>query len=429
MSSVAPTDSASNVGKNKKNRPGKNARYAAKSGLPGGDPASTAPSSVSRASFFASQAPSDPVPQPGRFPIVFQAMGEPSTESQFAYDSSSIAGVVDGLAERYIYNPRYAEFSNHSGYADNFFERDLVRSFLLSLAQQTVHAHVNLGLTMGDFSTLASSDTFIFNSLKAVVDQFGEFTSPVLGSRFTLVDYGSTVKSLVRSASQVRANKHWIHAVQRMWIPTTKGDKRTAFIVAHYLSGKIRDMLDITLDVTTLASKVFVEEWDVFESIRPLLPAGSELDRLFVPYNQQTFTDKFSDDEGQALLTWLGLEWEGPDPTHLQWDLIPKVVFPELLDEWLIEKPTISKFVQVTSSLRDRAQACGSISQISEVTSDRGIYIIKSHHALMAPEESLLACFPPSGLFAKVGPLNAVETTPIAVSLRATEFLQLDWVS
>lgn len=427
---ITPADSTSNTGSRRKNRPGKNARMAARQLLPGGATATTAPASRSDASFFSSQAPSDPIPQPGRYPVVFQAMGEPSTEVAFAYDPNAISDIAQGLQERYIFNPRYAEFSRNAGYTDELFNKDLVRMFLLSLAQQTVHAHVNMGLTMGDLSPLASSDAFVLSSLKAVVEQFGEFSSQPLGMRFTLVDYYSTVTALVRSAYTLRATDDWEEHIDRMWIPTKKADKRTAFIVACGLARYVESNLGMKLNIKALAERVFTEEYPLFEAVKGLLPGDdSRFDVLFTGYvSQVQFANKFTSAAGQGLLTELGLKWEGPAETHLHFDLVPKVEFPELLDTILRKKPAFQQFLSITSGLRDRTQAAGSLGQVSEVTTDRGITVVKTHVAMLAPEESLLACFPPSGMFEDVGPLAAVETTPIAVALRATEFLQLDWV-
>jgi hypothetical protein len=434
MSSVTPADSASAQGK-KKNRPGKNARNAARSAAPQSEPARTAASSMSNASFFASQAARDPVPQPGRFPVVFQAMaGMPTSDTKFSYQPGKIADILENLDGRYVYNPRYAEFSNHSGYDDDSFRRDLARIFLLALAQRTVYSHVNMGLTMGDLSSLASSDAFIFPSLKTVVDQFGEFSSPALGTRYVLGDYATTIHSIVRMASHVRANDSWISVIRRGWIPSRVGDPRTAFLVACRLAVFVRGAINVSLDVDTLSGKVFREEWDVFEAIKPLLglddDGGSRFDRLFTGYaNEQMFADKFTPDEGQDVLDELGLNWAHPAVTHFDFGMVPKVRFPELLDQILAKKPAFSKFFNIVSNQHDKLEAAGSITQVSEVTSNSGVTVVRTHVSVTAQDESLLACFPPTGAFAEVGPLHVVETTAVAVSLRATEFLQLDWVN
>jgi hypothetical protein len=389
---------------------------------------------MSNASFFASQVPADPTPQPGKFPVVFQTgAGEPTRDLNFAYEPNIIAEIVDPLFSRYEYNPRYAEFSSYSGYDDSLFERDIVRSFLLALTQQTVHAHVNVGLPLGDFSSIASSDSFVFSSLKSVVDQFGEFLSPELGTRFLLKDYVSTVKSLVRATSQVQASEGWLDVVDRMWIPSELSDKRTAFIVAYKLAGYLSSALDINLDVNVLSQKIFKESWDLFDALKPLLSDDEDVqdnfDKLFQGYaNEQNFTDTFSSPDGQALLTLLGLKWNAPAVTHFEFGLIPKIRFPELLDEWVRKRSTIMKFISCTSTLRDRASARGSIAQVSEVADSSGITVVNTHVALTAPEYSLLACFPPSGAFEYVGPMNVVLTTSVAKTIRATEFLQLDWL-
>jgi len=431
MSSVAPSDSASSVGK-KKNRPGKNQRIAARAMLPPEAQSQTGPSSAAGASFFSSQLPSDPIPQPGKFPVVFSTgVGEPTRDVNLAYTPNVVRDITFSLAERYTFNPKYAEFSNDSGYTDELFEKDLVRFFLLGLAQQTVHAHVNMGLPLGDFSSIASTDVFLPSSLRSVVSQFGEFSIPSLGTRFLLRDYATTVSSLVFAASQISVSA-LSSPVRRLWLPMKVADKRTRFILACALS-RFLNTLSISLEAEELSNHILNDRWDVFDALKPLLgdedATRDRFDFLFRGYaDENQFVALFTGPGPQGVLDELALFWRNPDRGHLDFSFVAKVEFPEILDEWARKRAAIAKFLSIGSGLANRQSAAGSASQVSNISDVSGVTVVKTHVALPAPELSLLACFPSSAFTGLVGPLNVVTTTSIPVALRATEFLQLDWL-
>lgn len=391
-------------------------------------------SSTNNAAFFASQVPADPVPQPGKFPVVFRTgVGEPTNDVSFAYDPERLNDATLSLADRYVYNPRYAEFSDHAGYGDALFERDVVRMFLLGLAQQTVFSHVNMGLALGDLGSLASTDVFQFTALSHVIRQYGEFSDPSLGSRFLLADYMTTVTSLVRAAKHIgQENAENQNVVRRMWIPTKKGDKRTKFILARALSKFIENALRVRLATDELMDHLFDNHWDVFTNLKPLFGATPALqdrfDFLFSGYvDEPAFVTKFTGAGPQGVLRELGLKWSHPDASHLAFELVPKTEFPELVDDWARKRAAIAAFISCTSGVANRAAACGTQAQISSVKTTAGVTVVKTHVALGAPEFSLMACFPPSALFDEVGPLNVSLPTSVSVANRATEFLQTDW--
>jgi hypothetical protein len=426
MSSVAPSDSVSTSGQKKKNRPGKNARKAARAASEAG--------SISNSSFFASQAPADPDPQPGRYPVVFRTgVSEPTRDVDFCYNHDTIAGIAVPLTERYTYNPRYAEFSDNAGYTDDVFRQDVVRMFLLALTQQTVHAHVNMGLPLGDFSSIASTDVFLFTSVAAIVRQFGEFQDPSLGTRFLLNDYASTVHSLVRAAKQVDQDDTTnIRVMKRMWLPTKANDPRTTFIVASAMRRFFGENLGIWFDPDELMTKLFSDSWDVFDALKPLLGDSDEMrnrfDFLFSSYSNETsVVEKFGSAANLRVLNELGLVWDSPSVMHLRYDLVPKVEFPLLVDMWARKRSAIAGFLHITSGVANRTAACGTHAQISSVQTNSGVTSVRTHVALSASELSLLACFPPSVTLAKYQELNAIVTTSIPIVVRATEFAQLDW--
>jgi len=423
MSTTAPSDSVSNQGK-KKNRPGKNARNQMKASTTG----------ISDSAFFSSQLPDVPVPQPGSFPVVFRTgVGEPTRDVPFSYDPDTIAEIVHPLRDRYIYNPRYAEFSSNAGYTDDLFDVDLHRQVFLGLAQQTVHAHVNMGLPLGDFSSIASADVYQFTSLASVIRQFGEFSDPSLGTRYLLRYYQTTVASLVRAAYRCSSEKRLRRSVLTLWLPTKAKDKRTTFIVGAKLAGLVATNLRVQLDLDELCDHLFNDSWDVFDALKPLLgdddTTRDRFDFLFSSYgNEVDFVQKFSGTGPQGVLSELGLWWDHPVQPDLAFDLIPKVEFPELVDAWARKRSAIQKFVSCSSGLANRGSASGSQAQVSAVSTQVGITVVQTHVALPANELSLLACFPPSALVKDPGPYNVVITTSIPLQVRATEYLQGDWM-
>jgi len=425
MTSVAPSDSASNTPtKQRRNRPGKNQRKSTRDG-------SAVASTQSGASFFASQVSADPVPQPGKYPVVFRtSVEEPSQDVNFAYSPDSLSGVLKDLPERYTYNPRYAEFSDHATIETEAFMQDLQRMFVLAVAQQTIFAHVNMRLSLGDFSSIANTEVPMFTSLAAVIGQFGEYSDPSLGTRFILRDYRATIHSLVRLAKdlgQVAVDND--NAVRRMWLPTSPNDERTRFIVATRLSNLVFDKLSIRIPVQEFESYIFKEEMPLFETLKTIM--GDKPDRfdfLFKPLGDEgAITNRFTLNGAPAALEELGLPWKKPSAGHLNFSLVPKVEFPILADSLLRKRPAWSRFFHMVNSSANRTSAAGTHSQLSKVTVNAGVSLVQTHVAISAPELSLLVCFPPSAVVSDTGPLNVRSTTTVPTTNRATEFLQMDW--
>jgi hypothetical protein len=434
MSSVAPNDSVSSSGKKK--RPGKAQRAAAKN-LPSAPSATTAASSLSGAARFSAGANSDPVPQPGRYPVVFPSgAGEATRDAFFAYDGSAIGDVLHELPERYEENARFTEFKSHAGMTSSDFETEMVRSALLGLAQQTVHAHVNMGLPQGDFSPVFSSDVTNFAAVRAIVSQFGEFSSDLLGSRFLLPGYAETVKGLVRAAAAA-PDQRPRRLGKTLWLPTGPDDRNARFVVAHALAQYL-EPLGATLDVERLAAHTLHSTFDVWDDIKSLLgdpPEEGEVDVrdrfdfLFSRHaTESSFFTAFNDPGRLQVLESIGLHWPAPEIGDLQWSLNVKETFSQLSDLAARKRATYTKFFSCGSGLANRSSAVGSSLQASEVTSSSGVVVVKSLIAQAAPEYSLLACFPLSGRFAGVGHYRVVLTTSINVAQRATEFTQLDWL-
>ncbi|QJQ28888.1 coat protein [Botrytis cinerea partitivirus 3] len=433
MSTVTPSESASSSGKKK--RPGKMQRQQAK-GLPGGQPAQTAPSSVSAASRFSSAVPSMPTPQPGKFPVVFPSgAGEPTRDAFFAYSGGNLGRIAQGLPERYESNSKFAEFSAHTELSSGDFETEITSAFFLGLAQQTVHAHVNMGLPQGDFSPVFSSDVTNFAAVRSILAHFGEFSSDTLGSRYLLAGYAETVKALVRAAASASSSTP-DRIGSTFWLPTSADCKNSRFIVASALASFLSPS-GVSLDVERLAESVFHGSSDVWEGIKPLLgdpPNGEEpdprdrFDFLFARYSTPAaFLTAVGDPSRSRILGEIGLEWPTPADPDLSWSLNVKEVFSSMTDQLARKRATYAKFFSCGSGVANRSQAIGSSIQISSTASVSGVTIVKSLLAQAAPEYSLLACFPLSGVFGPIK-LNVVLTTSLNVSQRATEFTQLDWL-
>lgn len=433
-SSVAPGDSVSSRG-GRKTKPGKAeraARRAGQSGNPG------QPANAAKAAAFAGSGFSGPEPSPGSYPVVFPVgAGEPSRESHFVYDPDELQNLAKEFAPRYQKHPRYVEFKANSGVTDSRFVKLMASSFLLGLAQQTVHAHVNMGLPLLDFSPIASSDVSLTSAQRAVLTQFGEFSEPALGTRYVLADYVNTVSRLVLAAGQIENGEAIVKVIERNWLPMSPSDRVTKVIIAAALNDFI-SAFEIRLSDTVLEDAVLSGDVpDAWEAIKSQLgdpPDEDEpdtrdrFDFLFKRYNDVgQFTVAFSTVAASAVLEELSLDWDTPSAGHLDWAFNPKSVFSDLVDKWSRLSASFSQFFSMGSGLSNRTTARGSLAQMSEVSTSDSICIVKTHVALSAAGFSLAACFPPGGIFSGDLTRNVVVTTPLNVPQKATEFCLQDW--
>jgi len=434
VSSITPSESASYGGTPKRNRPGKNARNAARtSALTPPASAVTGAASFANAAQFASAAVSAPVPQPGKFPVVFATgAGEPTQDEAFSYDHRVLKQLIAPIANRYIYSARYAEFSANSGYSDTLFRTDIIKFLILGIAQQTVYSHVNMGLPLGDFSSVASTDVFHFNSLRSVVSQFGELSVPSIGTRFLLSDYASTVSSLTWVASQFDGSDTDLHVVDRAWLPMHKLDKRTKHVVAVSLARYV-STLGLDLKIENLVEDLFELGTvpNYFVAAKGIIPEPDRdrFDFLFNEYDTTAdWVAAFTGASPQRALSLIDLIWRKPNTAHLNFAFVTKVEFPRMVDEWARKRATILKFFSCGSSIQSRSTAIGSTAQLSSISEVPGVTVLRTLLALSAQEFSLLACFPASGYSRSVSEYKVVVSTSIPVSVRATEFAQGDWL-
>nr|WGH72995.1 MAG: putative coat protein [Trichoderma harzianum partitivirus 3] len=427
-STVAPSDSASAAG-HKKSKPGKAERAARRSAV-GSQPGQAA--SPSKASTFASGV-SAPKPQPGKFPVVFQTgAGEPARDQFFALDERGLKNSFTEFPRRFTFNAKYAEFKAHAEVGDQQFSKDLVVAGLLRLAQQIVHAHVNLGLPQGDFAPVASNDVKLPASMAAFISQYGEHSVPALGTRFLLSDYENTVRSIVWCANQVNGTGRGDAPLQRSWLPCRANDGHTKTVIAERLN-EFLSQSDIRVAPDVLEEAVLSGNApDVWEHIKPLLgdddAARDRFDFLFKSYaGAPEFVVAFTTTEAAAALAQLELEWDTPSAAHVDWTFNVKEMFTRLSDAWARKSATYAVFFELSSSQSNRTAASGSQSQMAQVSTRDGVTVIKTHLALSAPEFSLVACFPSPGVYSGGLIRRVVVTTPLSVAQRATEFVQMDW--
>nr|WMJ90932.1 coat protein [Beauveria bassiana partitivirus 4] len=432
--SIAPSDSVSQLpaADKRKNRPGKNARQRQAQSA---GPASNVSSGVSqsKADTFATRSRSAPSPQPGRFPVVFQTgAGEPTSDRFFSIDENPLYAITGSFSQMYLNHPMYAQFSNYAGYSDNAFELDLSRAFLLSLAQQVVHSHVNMGLPLGDFSSVSSTDVYLPMALRSIVQQMGEFSVPALGVRYLLKDYASTVSALVFAASRIGITTKGsmsLYPVRQLWLPMSPTDERTRHTLALRLS-EFASTHGVVLDPETLTSFVHVAPSPAFNAVKTLLPGIAEnpnkYDFLFSPLGTvQEWVSAYGTPNAQSVLSELGLWWDTPRAADLNFSFVAKVSFPSLVESWSRKRATMEKYFACGSGLANKASAVGSPAILSRVSKAMGITKIEAQVGLDAPSFSLLACFPLSVRFH--GDYAVKMVTAIPVANRAIEFAQQDW--
>jgi hypothetical protein len=423
VSSIAPSDSVSQFPASpttspflKKPRPGRRQRQTGKPDFQGGY--------------------SEPVPQPGKFPVVFPTgAGVPSRDVTFSYSGPVLSDILSDHASIYENAPKLWEFLAHAGQDMEQVSRDICRMGLLSLAQKTAFSHVNMELPLGDFGPVSSTDLFLPRSLDIALSQFGEFPVAELGSRFLLADYASTVRSLVRAADQCVRGVNRKHVLSRMWLPATPHDRRTAHIVALALGNYFADHYGIMLSIQKLLD-TFIFQGTVpgwFRSLCQVLPAG-ERDRFFFLSNRLVNEDQivslFTDDDNLDTFNVLGLHWDGDqDVGNLDFGLNTKMRFGSLSDDLMRRKPIYQKFFSLASTLSCKADARGSRSQLSRVETISGVTVVSSRLAMPAPELSLDACFPATALVSWYDAYNSVITTDIQIGTRKVEFVLTDLLS
>lgn len=436
MSSLGPNDSVSSAPQ-KKSKPGKAERAARRAA----SSVSGVPADSAKAAAFAAGGSSDPVPTPGKHPVVFATgAGEPSRDREFAIDPFPLREIATQFYQRYRQNPRYAEFRANSGVEDISFCAQIAAVFYLGLSQQVVHAHVNMGLPQLDFSSVAGGELKLPSAQLSVIGQYGEFSEAMLGTRFVLGSYTDQVRRLVYTADRLwnaGSPERIRRVLDNSWLPVSPNDGVFKLLVASRLRRVLASEL-LSVPGTALEDAVLSGEVpDFWETLKVGLgeaPDEGEPDRrdrfdfLFRSYaDVGLFTNTFSSAEATPVLQELGLVWDTPSAGHLDWGFNAKVAFASLADKWARLSAAYAQFFELGSSLATRSNAKGSPAQFVEVTSLDVVTVVKTYLALSAPQFSLAACFPPCGVFSGDVVRNVIVSTPLSVSQRTTEFLQLDW--
>lgn len=394
---------------------------------------------------FASGGSAEPKAQPGRFPVVFATgPGEPSRDAGFTMESSNLENNARGFPDRYRMSPRFAEFKAHSGFGFTHFAEQLTSAFFLRLAQQVVHAHVNMGLPQGDFAPVASTDVRVPGAMTAVICQYGEFSVPELGTRFLYEDYDCLVKKLIFTAQLCsRTGADLTAIMERFWLPMSANDNHFKTCVAEALA-KLLDTKDVSVSPTVLRDAVFSGTVpDVWEGIKNFLGPPPESagegqaatvdvrDRFDFLFRGQrdsaNFVVNWTTAAATAALEEIGLEWSNPSAGHVDWEFNAKTTFTSLADGWARKSFTFAMFFEMSSGLNNRSAAAGSTAQFVDVSTTDEVTVVKTHLALSAPQFSLAACFPPESVFLEHFPRRVVVSTPVSVRQRATEFCQFDW--
>jgi hypothetical protein len=346
-----------------------------------------------------------------------------------------IAETVNQFAERFTFNSRYVEFLYHSEMEEHDFAKQLKSASLLRLAQQIVHAHVNMGLPQGDFAPVASTEVRVPNSVAAFVTQFGEFAVPALGTRFLHKDYVNLVKSIVHTADMLMTENadRSLHVMERAWLPMARNDGHTKQIIASRLNDFLWNNAGVRFRHEHLEDAVMSGArppgWDDIKDLFGDDPAARDrFDFLFRAYPASPqFVTAFTGAAAAASLQQLDLRWDSPQAGDVDWNYNAKEAFTRLSDNWARKNATYAQFFEMSSSQSNRHAATGSQSQLATVTTRDSVTVVRTELALSAPEFSLVACFPASGIFSGGTTQHVVVTTPLAVNQRATEFVQLDW--
>lgn len=288
-----------------------------------------------------------------------------------------------------------------------------------------------MGLPQGDFAPVASTDVKVPSSIAAFISQYGEHSVPALGTRFLLADYENQVRSIIWAAEQKR-REGGSRPVERMWLPVRPGDRHTKSVIAGRLA-LLLDSVNLSISSSVLEEHVLSgnipDEWETVKTVLGDTDARRDrFDFLFKSYaNAPAFVTAFTANGRADVLTSLGLPWTNPNAGHVDWDFNAKELFTSLSDAWARKSATYALFFELSSSQSNRHVALGSQAQMASVSTGDGITVVKTHLALSAPEFSLVACFPATGLYSGGLPRRVVVTTPLSVTQRATEFVQMDW--
>jgi len=301
-----------------------------------------------------------------------------------------------------------------------------------------------------------------------------------IGTRFLLADYKTTIGSLIFRAKRITFSEDMddvSRELQLTWLPMSSRDKRTRWIVACHLARWFLDNHQVLLNVDRLTDDLFggdVPEYIILlrslladpdedldptpepsehgegeeggddatpRPIDPHIPGGApaplppyrasrRFDFLFESLGDaNAWVNAFNDDRRQATLNSLGLFWSDPAAGDLDFNFLPKREVNDILEPWIILRPRMVNFVTTSSGQHGRTAATGGLAQFSKVKIAGSEIHIASLINLLAPEYSLLACFPPEAATDPTLRLDVSLVHTTNVDRVATEFLERDWAT
>jgi hypothetical protein len=340
--------------------------------------------------------------------------------------------MLSEVTDAFSNNPAFTEFMNYANINPLIFHQELTAAVFLSVAQQIVQAHVNMGLPAGEFYSLASTKLPVPNSIAAFARQFGELPLEGLGKRFILADYHTTVSSLVMAASYALActKEKPELAPSYLWLPTSRRDPRTVWCIAVGMSKWLKEHAGAEVETQTLADLLFtgvaVPTW-----LRTLFRLGGR-ENTFNPFftqlaDEQAWRNFINARSVEFQL--LDLSAEGLKVTNLDFDFDVQSSFPLLARRWLRRVPAIERFFHCASILDEASSSQGSMAQFSEVEVTRGITQVTCLSALEPNQFSLLVCLPPKALIDPSTEFLVTVTTSAGTFGALNAFFQQDWKS
>jgi len=427
-----PGDSVSQVGSEKpekknKNRKGKNARNRGKKSATSTTPSvDTKVTSTTIPTSFRNNQSVGPTPEPGRWPVVFSVTaGHPTTEIAFQPLSPPVEDALSHI-DTYTMDANFARYSRDFGYTHLDFTVSLHAVLFLSLAQQIVFSHVNMGRPAGDFFTLQTTRLQVPSALLAFVRQYGELPFEGMGKLFVLANYRTTVSSLVLAAQRAFASKKIDHAISNyLWLPMEVRDSRTCWIVATKIATLLLDELNITLEASSIAEVLYSGNCPALLQVllnSTTLPNHAS---LFAAYPSAVTFDRHLRDRTDTYQA-LGLVLPQA-PWILDFNFSVQDEYPLLARKWLARTPAISSWFNTSTIADSASSAQGSLSQFAKVETAQGITSIHSLSELDPQSYSLVACFPASAALCPRHKYNTFLTTSASTLEPAFEFLQRDW--
>lgn len=301
------------------------------------------PPLFSSAVVFASFDQEAPLPMPGTFKPVFDATVQLPTIT-YTYDSVFTA-VGEVLCETVAHSSAAGAFQA-CGLSTTKVKRQLLAAFFAGMSIQMSRAHKTLGLgpgmIRGEYPRLPAT-------LQDVVSVFGEFEGPD-GRIFSLHDYPSSLKSLVRCASRLRTARSLTEVLSQQWLPTSPEDGNTREIVARRLSFWFKER-GFDFPVSLLRSHVLTGAIPV--SVEAKLNQFSLFHRAMIVrsfssfHSEAEFLAMFTDPVGTRVMSELELAWDNPKITDLQFNIQVQPTMAAVLAEWKFHFPAIESSLGV----------------------------------------------------------------------------------